>query len=78
MQNLNYYLNPQLHATLPFLADNVSKEVVILPIEMSQLGPDFQRIAKKANVVSTELQLIVKNEGSVSGGSPDSDKKVSE
>ena len=70
LQQLNNEVNPELHAELVTLIDGESKEV-ILPINLSHLGPSYQRIAKKANVVSTELKLIVKNEGSVSGGSPD-------
>ena len=75
LNQLNNEVNPELHAELVSLADGESKEV-ILPLNLGHLGPSYQRIAKKANVVSTELKLIVKNEGSVSGGTPDSDKKV--
>ena len=64
LQLLNNVVNPEIHAELVTLFDGESKEV-ILPLNLCHLGPSFQRIAKKANVVSTELRLIVKNEGSV-------------
>ena len=75
LEDLNNTVNPALHSELDLGIDGRTREVV-LPIQLSHLAATCQRIAKKANVVSTELQLIVKNEGSVSGGSPDSDKKV--
>jgi hypothetical protein len=74
LEELNDAVNPKLHSVLEVLDDGHSKEV-ILPIEVSHLGPGYQRIAKKSNVVSDASHLIVKNEGSISGGSPDSDKK---
>ena len=75
LEDLNNTVNPKLHSVLPVLFDGVSKEVIV-PIESSHLGPDIQRIAEKSNVVTEASHLIVKNEGSVSGGSPDSDKKL--
>ena len=75
LEDLNNTVNPALHSELDFGIDGETREVV-LPIQLSHLAATCQRIAKKANVVSTELKLIVKNEGSASGGSPDSDKKV--
>jgi hypothetical protein len=56
---LNDLVNPELHAILPTLLDGKSKEV-ILPIDIAHLGPSFQNIAKKANVVGSESHLIVK------------------
>ncbi|KAK5666833.1 hypothetical protein QVD99_006472 [Batrachochytrium dendrobatidis] len=75
LEELNNAVNPKLHSVLPVLFDGHSKEV-ILPIEVSHLGPGYQRIAEKSNVVSDASYLIVKNEGGVSGGSPDADKKL--
>ena len=75
LEDLNNTVDPKLHSVLPVLFYGVSKEVIV-PIELSHLGPDIQRIAEKSNVVTEASHLIVKNEGSVSGGSPDSDKKL--
>ncbi|EGF76805.1 hypothetical protein BATDEDRAFT_28302 [Batrachochytrium dendrobatidis JAM81] len=75
LEELNNAVNPKLHSVLPVLFDGHFKEV-ILPIEVSHLGPGYQRIAEKSNVVSDASYLIVKNEGGVSGGSPDADKKL--
>ena len=75
LEGLNVDVNPQLHQVLPTQNDGVTKEV-ILPINYSHLATVFQRIAKRSNVVKEVRDLIVKNEGSVSGGSPDSDKKL--
>ena len=68
LKKLNDIVNPDLHLVLPFLLDG--RKEVILPIDVSHLGPNYQRIAKKSNVVSDESLLNVKNEGSVSGSSP--------
>ena len=68
-KQFNNTVNPALHCELDFGIDGKTREVV-LSIQFSHLAATCQRIAKEANVVSTELQLIVKNEG---GGSPDSD-----
>jgi hypothetical protein len=75
LEDLNNIVNPALHSELDFGIDGKSKEV-ILPIQISHLKATCQRIAQKAKVVGDVNDLIVKNEGSVSGGSPDSDKKV--
>jgi hypothetical protein len=75
LEDLNDCVNPQLHSTLPVGTDGKTKEL-ILPIAFSHLAPDYQRLAEKTNVVVSALDLIVKNEGSVSGGSPDSDKQL--
>ena len=75
LEELNDNVNPKLHEALTYGLDGKTKEV-ILPIEVSHFGQDFKRIAKKTNIVSEANDLIVKNEGSVSGGTPDSDKKV--
>ena len=70
LEELNNDINPHLHQVqvLPELLGG-HKEV-ILPVEFSHLVLYFQQIAKKSNVVSDHLSLIVKNEGSVSGDSP--------
>ena len=75
LEELNDSVNPKLHEALAYGLDGKTKEV-ILPIEVSHFGQVFKRIAKMTNVVSDVNDLIVKNEGSVSGGSPDSEKKV--
>ena len=75
LEELNDNVNPKLHEALTYGLDGKTKEV-ILPIEVSHFGQDFKRIAKKTNIVSEANDLIVKNEGSVSGGSPETDKKV--
>jgi hypothetical protein len=75
LEELNSDVNPHLHQALPVLLDGLSKEVILL-INYNHLASSFQKIAKKANVVTEASQLIVKNESSVSGGSPDSDKKL--
>ncbi|KAK6092411.1 hypothetical protein MT418_007353 [Batrachochytrium dendrobatidis] len=62
LEELNNAVNPKLHSVLPVLFDGHFKEV-ILPIEVSHLGPGYQRIAEKSNVVSDASYLIVKNEG---------------
>ena len=62
LEDLNNTVNPALQSELDFGIDGRTREVV-LPIQLSHLAATCQRIAKKANVVSTELQLIVKNEG---------------
>jgi hypothetical protein len=67
LEELNNCVNPEMHNVLAFLNDRISKEV-ILPIEFSHLGPDYQRIAEKSNIVTEASYLVVKNEGSVSGG----------
>lgn len=48
LDKLNDALNTKLHSG--FLVLFRSK--IIVPIEASHLGPDFQRIAKKSNAVS--------------------------
>jgi hypothetical protein len=75
LEELNRDVNPHLHQALPVLLDGLSKEVILL-INYNHLASYFQTIAKKSNVVTEASQLIVKNEGSVSGGSPDSDKNL--
>jgi hypothetical protein len=75
LEDLNNIVNPALHSELDLGIDGKSKEV-ILPIQISHLKATCQRIALKAKLVGDVNDLIVKNEGSVSGGSPDSDKKV--
>ena len=61
LEDLNNTVNPALHSELDFGIDGETREVV-LPIQLSHLAATCQRRAKKSNVVSTELQLIVKNE----------------
>lgn len=73
LEELNTAVTPKLHSVLEVLLDGHSKEA-ILPIEVSHLGPGYQRIEKKSNVVSDASHLIVKNEDSISGGSPDAYK----
>lgn len=58
---LNDLVNPELHAIFPTLLDGKRKNV-ILPINIAHLGPLYQNIGKKANVVVSESHLIVKNE----------------
>jgi hypothetical protein len=73
LESLNESVNGHLHLPLN-LGENV--KYLILPCEYAGNDKISKKIAKKANVVSDESNLIVKNEGSVSGGSPDSDKKL--
>jgi hypothetical protein len=75
LEDLNNTVNPALHSELDVGIDGKTREVV-LPIQLSHLAATCQRIAKKAKVVNEVSDLIVKNEGSVSGGSPDADKKL--
>ena len=73
LDTLNETVNGQLHLPL-----NPGEDVkyLILPSDFSGNDKISQRIAEKTNVVSEANDLIVKNEGSVSGGTPDSDKKL--
>lgn len=71
LEALHQAVNGHLH--LP-LDPGESVKNLILPSDFSGLDKIYKRIAVKSNVVSEESHLIVKNEGSVSGGSPDSDK----
>jgi hypothetical protein len=73
LYNLNEAVNGHLHMELETV--NGSK-CVILPIEFSHLSNDVKAIALKSQVVANESDLVVKSEGSVSGGSPDSNKKT--
>jgi hypothetical protein len=75
LEDLNNTVNPKLHSELDVGIDGKTRWVV-LPIQLSHMAATCQRIAKKTNVVTETSHLIVKNEGSVSGGSPDSDKKL--
>ena len=67
LEDLNNTVNPVLHSELDVGIDGKTREVV-LPIQLSYLAATCQRIAKKAKVVNEVSDLIVKNEGSVSGG----------
>jgi hypothetical protein len=73
LEALNDTVNGHLHLPL-----NPGEDIkyLILPSDFSGYDKISQTIAKKSNVVSDASNLIVKNEGSVSGGSPDSDKKL--
>jgi hypothetical protein len=75
LEDLNNTVNPALHSELDVGIDGKTREVV-LPIQLSHLAATCQRIGKKAKVVNEVSDLIVKNEGSVSGGSPNADKKL--
>jgi hypothetical protein len=75
LEDLNNTVNPALHSELDVGIDGKPREVV-LPIQLSHLAATCQRIGKKAKVVNEVSDLIVKNEGSVSGGSPNADKKL--
>ena len=70
---LNDAANGHLHRPLN---PGSSTKQLILPSDFSGEEAICQRIAKKSNVVPDASHLIVKNEGSVSGGSPDADKKL--
>jgi len=73
LEALNDTVNGHLHLPL-----NPGEDIkyLILPSDFSGYDKISQTIAKKSNVVSDASNLIVKNEGSVSGGSPDSDKRL--
>ena len=73
LDNLNDAVNGHLH--LPLNPGKVVKQLIV-PTNFAGEEEIFQTIAKKSNVVSDASNLIVKNEGSVSGGSPDSNKKL--
>ena len=76
--NLLIELNKEVNGHLHFpLSDVNGTKTVILPLSLSHLSADFQAIAKQTKVVTKESDLIVKSEGSVSGGSPNSDKQLS-
>jgi hypothetical protein len=73
LEALNETVNGHLH--LP-LNPGEDLKYLILPSDFSGYDKVSQTIAKKTNVVTEASHLIVKNEGSVSGGSPDADKKL--
>ena len=73
LETLHETVNGQLH--LPLDPENELK-YLILPDAFSGNDKISQRIAKKSKVVSDLSHLVVKNEGSVSGGSPEADKKL--
>ena len=75
LKDLNNTVNPALHSELDVGIDGKTREVV-LPIQLSHFAATCKRIAKKAKVVNEVSDLIVKNEGSASGGSPDADEKL--
>lgn len=58
LEALDNDINPHLHKGLPELLDGCKE--VILPVDYGHFGPDFQRIAKKSNVVSDAKDLIVR------------------
>ena len=68
IQDLNVIVNPILHSDLPTEEDG-SKQIV-LPEEawINGVAKEYQRIATKANVVADKSKLVVKEEGSDSGG----------
>ena len=63
LEDLNKTVHPTLHSELDVGIDGKTREV----IQLSHLAATCQRIAKKAKVVNELSDLIVKNEGSVSG-----------
>ena len=71
---LNGCVNSNLHSTLPFLSDDCKE--CVLPFQFNHNTKAFQKIAQKSNVVKQASKLIVKNEGSESGSSPDQDKSL--
>jgi hypothetical protein len=71
---MNDVVNPELHAKLQEGYIEGTKEL-ILPVSINHFGPMYQIIAAKTNIVAEKFKLIIKSEGSVSGGSPTSSEK---
>lgn len=73
LDSLNETVNNQLHAALN---PGSATKHLLLPSAFSGTSETCQIIAKKARIVAEASDLIVKNEGSISGGSPISDRSV--